>query len=103
MMMLWNKVSLACPYLGDVRSHTNEGLVRVGSARSEVSLQIFPVGVTIGHTVGCLYLYGDFNLFFRFVRREDLVSSTLCFGHEGVQVCVAWGVAPTPSRCSFGG
>ena len=37
---------------------------------------------------------GDFDLFFRYVLRQDLISSTLCFGGEGLQACVAWDVPP---------
>ena len=37
---------------------------------------------------------GDFDLFFRCGRRQDPVSSTLCFGGEGLQACFAWGVPP---------
>ena len=44
---VWNKVSPAFPYLDDVRSGTDDGQVRVSSARSEGSLQIFAVGVSI--------------------------------------------------------
>ena len=46
-MMLWNKVSPVFPYLDDVRSGTDDGHVRVSSARSEGSLQIFAVGVSV--------------------------------------------------------
>ena len=47
---------------------------------------------------------GDFDLFFRYFLRQDPVSSTLCFGGEGLQACVAWGVPPanvlsTVARC----
>ena len=37
---------------------------------------------------------GDFDLFFRFFPRQDPVCSTHCFGGEGLQACVAWGVPP---------
>ena len=37
---------------------------------------------------------GDFDFFFRSVWRQDLVSSNLCFGGEGLEACVAWGVPP---------
>ena len=50
--------------------------------------------------------YGDFDLFFRYFLRQDPVSSTLCFGGEGLQACVALGVptadvlsAVARSRC----
>ena len=46
-MTLWNKVSPAFPYLDDVRSSADDGQVGVSSARSEGSLQIFAVGVSI--------------------------------------------------------
>ena len=36
---------------------------------------------------------GDLDIF-RFILRQDSVSSTLCFGGEGLQACVAWGVPP---------
>ena len=49
---------------------------------------------------------GDFDLFFRFFPRQDPVCSTHCFGGEGLQACVAWGVsladvlsAAARSRC----
>ena len=35
---------------------------------------------------------GDFDLFFQYTLRQDSVYSTLCFGGEGLQACVAWGV-----------
>ena len=37
---------------------------------------------------------GNFNLFFRSVRQQDPISSTLYFGGKGLQACVAWGVPP---------
>jgi len=37
---------------------------------------------------------GDFDLFFRSVLRQDPISSTLYFGGEGLQACIAWGVPP---------
>ena len=37
---------------------------------------------------------GDFDLFFLSVLRQDPVSSTLYFGGEGLQACIAWGVPP---------
>ena len=46
-MTFWNKVSPTFPYLDDVRSGADDGQVRVSSARSEDSLQIFAVGVSI--------------------------------------------------------
>ena len=46
-MTLWNKVSPAFPYLDDVRFGADDGQVRVSSARSEGSLQIFAVGVSV--------------------------------------------------------
>jgi hypothetical protein len=46
-LTLWNKVSPTCPYLDDVLSRSGEGPVRVGSARSADSLQIFAVGVFV--------------------------------------------------------
>ena len=47
MITLWNKVSLAFPYLDDVRFGADDGQVRASSYRSEDSLQIFAVGVSI--------------------------------------------------------
>ena len=41
-----------------------------------------------------VFCCGDFDLFFRSVLQLDLVSSTFCFGGEGLQACVAWGVPP---------
>ena len=32
---------------------------------------------------------GNFDLFFRSVRQQDLISSTLYFGGKGLQACVA--------------
>ena len=46
-MTLWNKVSPVFFCLDDVRSGTDDGHVRVSSARSEGSLQIFVVGVSV--------------------------------------------------------
>ena len=46
-MTLWNKVSPAFSYLDDVRSDADDGQVRVSSARSECTLQIFAVGVLV--------------------------------------------------------
>ena len=46
-MTLWNKVSPAFSYLDDVRFGADDGQVGVSSARSEGSLQIFAVGVSI--------------------------------------------------------
>ena len=45
-MTFWNKVSPAFPYLDEVYSGSHDGQVRVSSARSEGSLQIFAVGVS---------------------------------------------------------
>ena len=41
-----------------------------------------------------VFYCGDFDLFFRSVLRQDLVSSTRYFGGEGLQACLAWGVPP---------
>ena len=48
---------------------------------------------------------GDLDIF-RFILRQDSVHSTLCFGGEGLQACVAYGVlladalsAVARSRC----
>jgi hypothetical protein len=46
-MTLWNKVSPVSPYLEDIQSGADEESVRVGSVRSEGSLQIFTFGVSI--------------------------------------------------------
>ena len=46
-MTLWNKVSPAFLYLDDVLSGADDGQVRVSSAKSKDSLQIFTVGVPI--------------------------------------------------------
>ena len=45
--MFWNKVSSVVFYLDDVRSGADDGQVGVSSVRSEGSLQIFAVGVSI--------------------------------------------------------
>jgi len=36
----------------------------------------------------------DFDLLFQYFLRKDPISPTLCFGGEGLQACVAWGVSP---------
>ena len=46
-MTFWNNVSPAFFYLDDIRSGADDGQVRVSSARSESSLQIFAVGVSV--------------------------------------------------------
>ena len=46
-MTFWNKVSSDFSYLDDVRSSADDSQVRVSSARSEDSLQIFSVGVSV--------------------------------------------------------
>ena len=46
-MTFWNKVSSTFSYLDDVRSSADDSQVRVSSVRSECSLQIFAVGVSI--------------------------------------------------------
>jgi hypothetical protein len=38
--------------------------------------------------------WGGFHLFLRSVLRQVSVSSTRWFGDDGLQACVAWGVAP---------
>ena len=45
--MFWNKVSSVVFYLDDVRSGADDGQVGVSSVRSEGSLQIFAVGLSI--------------------------------------------------------
>jgi hypothetical protein len=40
MMISWNNVSSACPYINDVRSGIGEGLVRVWLVRFVVLFQI---------------------------------------------------------------
>ena len=47
MMTFWNKLSLAFPCLDDVCSGADDGQVEASSARSECSLQIFVVAVSI--------------------------------------------------------
>lgn len=37
-----------------------------------------------------VFVCGGFDLFFRFVQRQGLVSSTLCFDGRGLQVYVPW-------------
>ena len=105
-MTLWNKVSPAFSYLNDVRSGADNGQVGVSSAKYKYSLQIFTVGVPIRRCSWLFFCCGDFDLFFRSVLRQDLVSSTLYFGGEGLQACLAWGVpaadvlsAVARSRC----
>ena len=55
------------------------------------SLQLRCVNQEMQLVVFCC---GDFDIFFRSVLRQDPVSSTLCFGGEGLQACVAWSVPP---------
>jgi hypothetical protein len=43
----------------------------------------------------------DFDPFFQIVSRQDLVPLTLCFGGEGLQVYIDWGVPPADG--SFNG
>ena len=79
-MTLWNKVSPAFPYLDDVRSSADDGQVGVSSARSEGSLQIFAVGVSIRR---CSWLFfvvatltSSFNILcdkIRFIQPSVLV------------------------------
>jgi hypothetical protein len=38
--------------------------------------------------------WDGFDLFIRFVFRQVPVSSIRCFGDDGLQACVAWGVLP---------
>ena len=92
-MTFWNKVFSAFSYLDDVRSGADDGQVGVSSARSEGSLQIFAVGVSIRRCSWLSFIV-DLDLFFRYVLRQDLVSSTLCFDGKRLQTCVARGVPP---------
>jgi len=46
-IIFWNKVSPAFPYCDDVLSDADDGQVGVSFARSEGSLQIFAVSVSI--------------------------------------------------------
>jgi hypothetical protein len=69
-MTLWNKVSPASPYLDDVLSGAGEGPVRVGSARSVNSLQIFAVGVFVRRCNLAVFGCGGFGLFLRSVLRQ---------------------------------
>ena len=95
---LWNKVSPVFPYLDDIRSGADDGQVRVSSARSEDSLQIFTVGVSV-RRCSCLSFvvaistllsicsttrFGFFNPLFWWWK----ITSLCCFG------C-------SPSRCYF--
>jgi hypothetical protein len=67
-MTLQNKVSPASPYLDDVLSDVGEGPVRVGSARSVDSLQIFAVSVFVRRcnwlSLVVAILISFFDLFF---------------------------------------
>jgi hypothetical protein len=79
-MTLWNKVSPASPYLGDVLPSTDEGPVRFGSARSVDYLQIFAIGLFVRRCswlsfVGVV-LISFFDMFFvkfRFLQPAGLV------------------------------
>ena len=80
MMTLWNKVSSAFPYLDDVCSDADDGQVRVSSVRSEGSLQIFAVGVSVRRCGWLSFvvaiLTSSFDLFgdkIRFLLPSDLV------------------------------
>jgi hypothetical protein len=44
---------------------------------------------------------GGFALFLRYVLRQVPVSSTCWFGDDGLQACVAWGVAPADVLSAF--
>jgi hypothetical protein len=44
---------------------------------------------------------GGFDLFLRYVLRQVPVSSTRWFGDDGLQACVAWGVAPADVLSTF--
>jgi hypothetical protein len=79
-MALWNKVSPASPYLDDVLSGADEGPVRVVSARTVDSLQIFAVGVFVRKcswlSFVVVVLISFFNMFFvkfRFLQPAGLV------------------------------
>ena len=76
MMELWNNVSPVYPYLEDVRSGTDKGLVRVGSAKSEGSLQIFVVGVLIRRCCWQSYVVVTSNSSF------DLFCNKIWFLHQ---------------------
>jgi hypothetical protein len=97
-MVLWNKVSLASPYLDDVLSGTGEGPVRVDSTISVASLQTFAVGVFVTRCswmsfVGVV-LIPFFNLFFvkfRYFQPVGLVMNDCKSALLGV----------FPNRCSF--
>jgi hypothetical protein len=71
-MILWNNVSPASPYLNDVRSGNGEGPVRVWSVRSAIFLQILAFGVLIRGsswlTFDAAILTSSFGLFYSKVR-----------------------------------
>jgi len=94
-MTFLNKVSLAFPYLDDIRYGADDGQVRASSARSEGSLQIFAVGVSIRRCSWLSFVVVTSTSFFDFFMPQYLVSSTLYFRGEGLQACIAWGV-PQP-------
>jgi hypothetical protein len=45
--------------------------------------------------------WDGFDLFIRFVFRQVPVSSIRCFGDDGLQACVAWGVLPADVLSAF--
>ena len=79
-MTLWNKVSSVFPYLDDVRSDADKGQLGVSSTRSEGSLQIFAVGVSVRRCSWLSFLVAistsSFDLFgdtIRFLQPSILV------------------------------
>ena len=97
---VWNKVSPAFPYLDDVRSGTDDGQVRVSSARSEGSLQIFTVGVSIRSYSWLSFVVAistsSFDLFGNKIRFLQLFILV-------VKDCKPVLLVVFPSRCSFSG
>ena len=94
-MTLWDKVSSASPYLNDIRSGIDEGPVRVWFVKSVSSLQILAVVVFILISSWLTCRCDDQDIFFRSIRQQGLVFSTLCYDGEELQACVPWRVPPT--------
>ena len=88
-MTLSNKISSIFPYLDGVYFGTDEGQVKVGSAKFDIFSRSLQMVYQLGDVVGCFLLW-RLQPIFLFVSRPDRFSSTLCIAGEGLQACVAW-------------
>ena len=99
-MTLWNKVSPAFSYLDDIRSSVDDGPVGVSSARSEGSLQIFAVGVSIKICSWLSFVVATSTSSF------DLLCDKIRFLQPSILVVKDYKpvlLGYSPSRCSFSG